>query len=179
MSVLLSRTALSALVFAAACADSTEAPTARPTAPADWPTYTEPEGRFSLRYPSDWYRSEGGGFYSYDVNSDTGPSGQIRPNEVKVEANVFETSGRTVCGSLKVDTSGEVDSIEAQATKTTLGGQPAREIVRGDPDPPTTLIRGISLVHEGNCILLIAYYTEETPDELPFAQIADSFEIHF
>ncbi len=184
MSVLLRRAALSVLalsacllVFASACAGS-DSP--RPTAPADWPTYTDPDGRFSLRYPSDWYRSESCALYSYDVNAVTGPSGKIRPNEVKVEADVFETSDRRFCGaSLQLDESGALDSVDPQATETTLGGQPAWEIVRDDPDPPSTLIRGIGLVHEGHCVLLTAYFTQKTPDEQPFEEIADSFEILF
>ena len=184
MSVLLRQAARSVLalsacllVLAASCADSTEAPTPRPTAPADWPTYTDPDGQFSLRYPSDWY-SSGGEIYSFDPTA-TGPPGSW-PSGVEIETDVFESAGRGFCGgALKLDASGALDSIDAEATDTTLGGQPAWEIVRDDPDPPTTLIRGISLVHKGHCILLVAYYTQETPHEQTFAQIADSFEILF
>jgi hypothetical protein len=185
MSVLLSRATLSVpalaaclLVFAAACADSTEAPTTRPTAPADWPTYTDPDGRFSLRYPDDWY-SSGGEIYSFDPSTATGSPGTY-PSGTEIETHVFESAGRGFCGgALKLDASGALVSIDAEATATTLGGQPAWEIVREDPDPPTARIHGISLVHEGYCITLVAYYTQETPDDQTFAQIADSFEILF
>jgi len=148
------------LVFAAACADSdtagptdiptdgasvtpglptdsaTPALTERPSAPADWAEYSDQDGRFSLRYPADWYGDVGrfgGAFYSFDPSSATGPPEGLTPYETKVEASITEARGLSGCGgALNLDPSGEVDSIDPQATETTLGGQPAREIVRDD-----------------------------------------------
>ena len=187
MSVLLRRAALSVLavsacllVFAAACANS-DAP--RPSAPADWLTYTDADGRYSLRYPTDWYRDVGafgGAFYSFDPSLATVPPEGLPQYETKVEASITEARGLSGCGgALNFDKSGEVDSTDPQATETTLGGQPARELVRDNHGFGLTRIRGISLVHEGYCILLIAYFTQDPPDEQTFQEIADSFEIHF
>jgi len=94
--------------------------------------------------------------------------------------SILPAPGRSGCGgALSLDASGEVDSIDPQATETTLGGQPAWEIVRDDPEDGLTLIRAISLIHEGYCIHLATYSRQEIPDEQTFEEIADSFEISF
>jgi hypothetical protein len=185
MSVLLGRTTVSAfalsaclLMFAAACADSTEAPTTRPTAPADWPTYTDPDGWFSLRYPTDWYSSDGE-IYSFDPGTVTSPFPEDYPMGVEIEIVRFEAPGST-CAAITVDLSGEIESINPAATETTLGGQRAwEEVVREGLDAPVTEARSISTVYAGYCIVFAAYYTHEAPDDGTFAKIAESFEILF
>lgn len=195
--------ALSAVLIFAACDDTgeqvpTDSPTAdatmtpgggtataapsgtatpRPTAPADWPEYTSADGKISLRYPSDWYES-GAQFTSYDPSTITDSPG-VPPEGLEVEAHAYEAAGLSVCGGVfNLDESGAAESVHHDAVETTLGGQPAWELVRDNfNDIPR--IHEISLLYKGNCIGIVAYYTQETPDEQTFAKIAESFTIDF
>src|SRR5574341_1252784 len=75
-----------------ATAEPTPSPTLStatlPPIPSDWPTYIDPGGLFSIRYPPTWVEVDGD-FFSYDpATSPDGPS--IDPESVKVEVNYYE-----------------------------------------------------------------------------------------
>ncbi|MEX0684110.1 MAG: hypothetical protein WD904_11155 [Dehalococcoidia bacterium] len=144
--------------------------------PVDWPTYTNPDGLFSLRHPPDWHELDNA-FYSYDPTEDG--SKILPPEEVKVEVNYYQAKGSTGCFALDIDPeTGEVSSVEPGATESTLGGEPAWDIVRTPPEiqEPATRAHSRALVREGLCMGIVAYFTQETPDESLFSQIASTLE---
>ena len=166
---------LAVAMLVVACADDEEEVLTRDgleTVPAAWLTFNHPEGLFSLRYPPDWHEV-GNAFYSYDPTQDGGKN--IRIGETKVEVNYYPAKGSTGCFALDLDPeTGEVSSVEPGATESILGGEPAWDIVRTPPDiqEPATRAHSIALVREGLCMGIVAYFTQETPDEALFSQIA-------
>ena len=147
-----------------------------PSVPVDWATYTDPEGLFSLRYPADWYEV-GGAFYSYDPVEDGGKL--IRIGETKVEVVYYPARGSTGCFAIDIDpATGEMVSVEPAATESTLGGEPAWDIVRTPPeiDEPATRAHSKALIREGLCIGIVAYFTQERPDEALFSQVASTLK---
>lgn len=191
------------LLLLSACGDGEEelaptsptltvAPTATPTAslaptpispssiPADWPSYADPEGRFTLRYPLDWHRGEAFDFYSNDPS--TFPVGRPLPPEViKVEVIYSTAIGSDVCGPvLKTNPeTGQVLGLLPGATPASLGGIDGGRLVRalGDPalEDGITRIEGLGVVVGDSCVLIVAYYTQQSPNIEIFSRIAGSF----
>jgi hypothetical protein len=154
-------------------------PTEGATVPADWNTYSAPDGLFGVRYPPEWF-AEGVSIYSKDPSELLTDPNYQPMDEVEVELGHYEARGSSACGPVYLDpATGEVQSIEPGATSTTLGGQPAWDIVRDEGHKAIqgtlTRIHGIATLYQGSCILVAAYFYQETPDEETFSQIVSSF----
>lgn len=184
------------LLFGLACADESEAPvpsdsaTATPsgelsspgaTAPDDWVTYVNPDGKFSLKYPADWFAKSDDDFISVDPTEPDGDG--PRPEVIEVEANHSPSKGSNACGGAQeVDpNTGESLGPREGSVPVTIDGLQGWRIIRlaGDPaiQGPFTRIDGVSVVYEGNCFHIAAYYTQEQPDELIFNQMLSSVEL--
>jgi hypothetical protein len=163
---------------------TTTPPTTSPTEPAippDWPNYPDPGGVFTVRYPSTWFQVEAQ-FFSSDPRA--WPANSQPPDMIQVEVSYFEAAGSDTCGAaISTDPkSGRELGPLPGATATSLGGQPAWELVRLPGDPATqgdfTRIHGIATVRQGYCFLITAYYTQENPDVPTFRQIASSLQFN-
>lgn len=160
-------------------ATETPAPTATPSIPEDWPTYADPGGLFTIRYPSTWLEIDGT-FFSSDPRTSGGYSQP--PDMVQVEISYREAAGSDTCGgTISTDLkSGEEIGPLPGTTATTLGGAPAWELMRVQGDPAIegdlTRIHRIAVVHGGYCLYITAYYTQQNPDVATFLDIASSFE---
>ncbi len=157
--------------------------------PDEWATYTDPRGRFTVRYPSTWELETAGeqrppgvvgvgdisvvSFFSYDRSEWTQP--YFPPNSVKVE--VF-------AASLEADlpTCQPEDSSSPRA----LGGVPGWEVLTvydtavdypGLPDESNfSRSHQVAADHVGYRFCLVAHFTGADPDETTFLQIASSFQ---
>jgi hypothetical protein len=187
-----------ALALAAACADSTDdatgppapsgTPAATPTptqppdaagggageatvipitpfpspspAPADWATYSDPGGRFTVRYPASWFANDGilSTFKIGEVGS------TFPPDSTKVDVSVAPVNILSYCEP-------------PGASAATLGGISGWQGVTlfGDRPDGLTRIHGMSVIDQGYCFHVAAYFYQENPDEATFMQIVDSF----
>jgi len=167
----------------------TEAPTVFETpspspaqVPADWRTYADPGGLFTIRYPPNWLEIAGD-LYSSDPRKADMPGYGLPPEMIKVEVTYFEAAGSDTCGGIiSTDVnSGENLGLLSGATATTLGGVAGGELIRVEGDPAISeehLIRihAISVIHLGYCLNLAAYYTQQSPDIDIFLEIVSTFE---
>jgi hypothetical protein len=157
-------------------ASSSPAATPSPV-PADWPTYSDPGGLLTIRYPTSWLEIDGD-FYSSDPTAKSGPS--LAAEIVKVEVNYYPAAGSTACGGLSVDPATGEGSPTPGATATTLGGVLAWRLVREPGDPAIeghlTRIEGVSAIYKGNCFIVAAYYTQQKPDVAAFERILSTFK---
>jgi hypothetical protein len=145
------------------------------TVPDDWPTFTDPDGRFTLRYPLGWFPSED---EISSVDPSTSPDGSTE--WILLELNVSPDDGGGGCGVLKYDsTTGEV-SPHPNATTVQLGSISAWKIVRDEDDPqlhhPYTRIEAVSVIYNGYCFNIPAYFTQQDPDVNVFSQIISTFQ---
>src|SRR5574341_1396494 len=187
--------AASPTVTVSPASSATSPPTATPTAnatrdsatpagvSADWKTYSDPGGLFTLRYPPNWFQSPGQAqFSSKDLSTLTTTE---RPSEaVVVEVVHYTAAGSTACGgALSVDPKSGEGFPQTGASPTTLGGLTAWESVRlpGDPaiEGGLTRIQVISVIYKGYCFIVAAYFTQQTPDIATFLEVADTFHFQF
>jgi hypothetical protein len=170
-------TSTSTLVSQSAAATTVPAPL--PTAPADWPTYTDHSGLFSLQYPTDWTQN-GAAFYSYDPTSSfNDPRPDLPPDVVKVEVSASPVWGGG-CSPVSLEpTTGEIVEVSPDAVETTLGGQPAWRFSNISALDGTTKILGVVSVYGDTCTRLTAYDTRDEGDTAFFDQMIQSFEFHF
>ncbi len=175
-------TALSTPI-AATQPSATPATTVTPgPAPADWKTYSDPGGLFTIAYPPNWFERNGP-IYSADPDTWDKLNVDLPPEVVKVEVGYYEAAGSSACVALDVDPkSGQGSPVEG-ATPATLGGLPAWQIVReaGDPllNEPMTRIQGIAVIYKGQCFSVTAYFTQEFPEVAAFLQMVASFQFRF
>jgi hypothetical protein len=159
---------------------SSASPIPATSVPAQWQTYSDPSGLYSLQFPADWYVSSGQAqFSSYDFTRLSTPG---RPEEAMVvEVFAQEAVGLAGCGSaISVDPATGVATPAAGAIPRELGGEPAWGLVRVAPDPAIegglTRIESVSVVREGQCFNVVAYFTQQVPASDLFAQIVSTFE---
>jgi hypothetical protein len=172
---------------AEATADATPEPTVTltpepsPDATANWKTYVDPGGLFTVRYPPTWFQSAGQAqFSSYDLSSLTSVSRP--PESATVEVSYRDAAGSDTCGgTLSVDPKGGQDLGPLPgATPTILADVPAWQLVRekGDPaiaEEDLTRIHRVSVIYKGYCALITAYYTQGNPDVSTFEEIVSTF----
>jgi hypothetical protein len=155
-----------------------------PPVPDDWPTYTEPQGFFSIRYPPTW-SAKGGSLWSFDTSSfdpDTGV-GPRPPDLIEVEMGYYDAAGSSGCGGLErvPGTVGSGDASDFARAPTvapaTLGGVPGGQLIRVFDPPEGDLIRihGISVIHKGYCFNFAAYFAQENPDQETFLTDEETF----
>ncbi len=144
--------------------------------PDDWATYTDPEGRLALRYPSTWFR-EGGIIKSWDPGTWDKP--WFPPNSTKVDAGYSSVAAADTCGGRQIVDLQTGETVPRPGdTPATLGGVNGWQgITLFDPSTSNGVTRAhaISVIHQGYCFLITAYFTEGSADEATFSQIADSF----
>ena len=162
---------------ASVTADVSSAPTPVATVPADWLTYTDPDARFTVRYPPDWFPGKD---EISSVDPSTIPDGSVE--SILVELNWRPDDGYG-CSVLQYDpTTGEV-SPEPGATAVQLSGVSAWKIVREPGDPllndPGTRIEAISAIYNGYCFNIAGYFTQQDPDVNVFSQITGTFQFTF
>ena len=155
--------------------------------PADWATYADPQGRFTLRYPPTWELETAGAkppsgglgisvvsFFSYDRGAWTQP--YFPPNSVKVEVHAVSLDADVAkCGDPEVSSSPSL-----------LGGAPAWETLTvydtaadypGLPDESKlSRFHQVAADHDGYRFCLVALFAGADPDETAFLQIVDSFK---
>lgn len=153
-------------------------PSPSPPVPADWPTYTDPGRKFSLRYPPTWF-AEDYSLYSADPRTFDPLAVGLPPEVVKVEFGYYEAKGSTGCDTLSIDPATGLGTPREGATRTTLGDIEAWEIIRkagdGTFEGNFTQIHGIAAIHSGYCFFVTAYFTQAEPDTKTFLQIASSY----
>ena len=163
-------------------ASPTPNPTPVLTVPADWKTYTDASGLFTIRYPVSWFQTPGQAqFSSYDLSTLT--TSKRPPETLTVEVEEREASGSDSCGgTISPDPkSGEQLGPLPGATATTLGDVEAWEMIRtkGDPaisEEDLSRIHRIAVIRGGLCAFITAYYTQQNPDVQTFLQITRSFK---
>ncbi len=153
--------------------------------PDDWPTYTEPQGFFSVRYPPTW-SAKAGSLWSFDTSSfapDTG-EGPRPPDLIEVEMGYYDAAGLSGCGGALDRVPGTTGSGRAEdfilapdAAPATLGGVPGGQLIRVFDPPEGDLIRihGISVIHKGYCFNFAAYVHQENPDQETFLTDEETF----
>ncbi len=143
-----------------------------PPIPADWPTFTDPSGRYTFRYPPDWHPNplipEGGQPRVTSWDPTTWDKPYFAPNGIMVWIAY-----------------GPIDKVEAapsEATDTTLAGEPAREFIRvydtsedcrGCPPKESRKTREHVVVadHNGYRFYMVGVFAGENLDETTFLQI--------
>ena len=156
----------------------TSTATPEPDAATSWPLYADPEGLFTVRYPTSWFEEEGR-FFSRNPASFQGVAGRP-PDAVVVEMNYHAEDGSSGCGvALQIDPQTRRGAPAPDATPTSLDGVPAWRVVRLQGDPviqeDLTSVEAVSLLHQGYCFNLAAYFTVADPDENIFSQIIGTF----
>jgi hypothetical protein len=158
-----------------------QTPTAEATvtssATADWESYSDPGGKFTIRYPQSWFESDGS-LYSRDPATFKGGY-DPEPDVAEVEIGYYPDDGVSGCGVLSVDPDTGQVSPQADATPVKLGGESAWQLVREPGDPAIegelTRIQAISLIYKGYCFNIAAYFTQEIPDVAAFEEIVGTF----
>ncbi len=155
-----------------------------PPVPDDWPTYTEPQAFFSVRYPPTW-SAKGASLWSFDTSSFNPATGEgpRPPDLIEVEMGYYDAAGSSGCGGLD-RVPGTVGSGDASdfapalgVAPATLGGVPGGQLIRVFDPPEGDLIRihGISVIHKGYCFLFTAYFAQENPDQETFLTDEETF----
>jgi len=142
-----------------------------PPVPADWASYTDPEGRFTFRIPGDWFVSQGGAVISWDPATWSKP--YFPPNSTKVDVVVLPLNG------------GITGCEPTGGTPASLGGIEGWQVVQqNDPTADTPSIpedskirrsHAVAADYKGSRYCLSALFTQDVPDEVTFSQIVDSF----
>lgn len=169
-----------AVATASTTAAGTPPPTSAP-APTDWQTYQDPEGRFTIQYPADWYDTSGQAqFSSHDIEALTSP--QRPPESVIIEVSFNDARGSDTCaGTLSIDPgTGEIQGPLNEAMPTSLDGVDAWEVIKEaedlEKDEGLTRVHRVATVVDASCVFITAYYTQEDPDAELFNRIVDSFQ---
>jgi hypothetical protein len=136
-------------------------------APAGWHTYTDPEGRFSFRYPEGWYDLTNWlgmpSVASWDQQS--WQQRDYPPGAIRVDLTV---------GPIEEGVSERPPEAMDATLDTEAGWQFGYAF-----DPSLGPARNHALVvdHDGYRFMLIGWFADEHPDETTFLAIARSF--HF
>jgi hypothetical protein len=147
--------------------------------PDDWAVYTDPEGRFTVRYPPTWSANDYS-LYSFDTSSldpDTWSRTDLPSELIEVEMGFYEAVGSSGCGHQSIDAKTGKGSPDPGAAPATLGGVSGWQglTVFDERRDGLTRIHGISVIYQGYCFHIAAYFYQKDPDEATFLQIADSF----
>lgn len=151
--------------------------------PADWPTYRDPDGRFTLRYPRSWFIQDG-------ATSKVRPPGEL--TTILSTFQLGTVGPRFPRGSIKVDVIVQLNDpanppgancqlLPEGAMAASLGGDAGWERVTGyapsyDSSPDgVTRSHAIAAFRNGYCFSLTVYFAQDNPDETTFLQIASSF----
>jgi len=156
-----------------------------PPVPDDWPTYTEPQAFFSVRYPPTW-SAKGASLWSFDTSSFNPATGEgpRPPDLIEVEMGYYDAAGSSGCGGALDRVPGTTGSGLAQdfvpapdTAPATLDGIPGGQLIRVFDPPEGDLIRihGFSVVHKGYCFLFTAYFAQENPDQETFLTDEETF----
>lgn len=154
--------------------------------PKDWPTYTDPKGFFTVRYPPTW-SANNYSLYSFDTSSldpNSWSRSDLPPELIEVEMGYYDAAGSSGCGALDrapgTTGSGSAEDFVAApgAAPATLGGVSGSQGVTVFNDSPDglTRIHGISVIYRGYCFNFTAFFYQKNPDEATFLQIASSFK---
>lgn len=150
-----------------------------PPVPTDWVTYSDPDGRFTLRYPPTWFLQDG-------ATSKVRPPGELTTIFYSFDPSIGGT--RFPLNSLKVDlivfaprTGNDCRSPLEGATPAALGGSAGWErLISFAPSydasaSGVTRSHLVAAFHDGYCFSLTAYFAQDNPDEATFLQIVNSF----
>ncbi|TMG03211.1 MAG: hypothetical protein E6I03_04390 [Chloroflexi bacterium] len=139
----------------------THAPTATPTVPEDWFTYSVPETGITLRYPPSWYALKDGGIYSWDPATWNRPS--YPPESMAV--------------SIIYGSSEFAEPRPAEAMDFSVAGYSGWQITYSkNPanDDGLTRVHEIALQTGASTLFVIASFSQTNPDERTFSQIVNS-----
>ena len=150
-------------------------PTAAPSVPADWLTFTSPDGLFTLRYPPSWFleipptpppspQALGWGvgyLFSFD-RSDGGP--KFPDNGAKVDLEVSIPAPGYDC---RVQPS---DALVA-----TLGGVEGWRVDRALSDVPGSSVTAVRAYAQGYCFKISGYFGPNYNDQGTFDDIVGSW----
>ena len=148
-------------------------PSASPDAvPADWSTYSDPDGRFSLAYPSTWFLQDGGTSKVRPAGELTSIFSSYQPGTVSefpasglkvdlyVRAPVPGSDCRSAPEGATTDTLGDVSGWRRLISETSQGG--GRSVV-------------VAAYREGYCYSLTAYFGTANTDDAIFSRIVGAF----
>jgi len=142
--------------------------------PADWPTYSDPGGLFTIRYPADWFQVENS-VSSVDPST-ADKSAYADSIHFEFSANRYDGYG---CGVLAFDLASGQVAPQPGSTQSSLGGIPAWKIVREPGDPflndPYTRIEAVSTIQSGYCFNMAGYFKQQNPDGAIFSQVVSTF----
>ena len=151
--------------------EGTVVPIAMPLAspqpvPDSWPTYTDPEGRITFRYPADWY----------DLTDWLGMPSVASWDQQTWQQRGYPTSAiRVDVTVLPIDEG--LAERPPEALDVTLDGKAGWQFgYMFDPSLGPAGNHVIVVDHGGYRFMLIGWFADENPDETTFLQIADSFE---
>ncbi len=134
-------------------------PSADAIVPADWLTYRDPEGRFTVRYPPLWF-AERGGFSTFKLGS-VGP----RFPEEAIKIDVGYTPESQLGGCTK----------DPQATQVQIAGETAWLVVKNYQDPVVTRSYQAWVPYHGYCYAMLALFSQRQPDDELFMKFVNSF----
>jgi|SRR5439155_7537989 len=146
--------------------------------PTDWPTYSDPTGLFTIRYPANWFHTENS---VSSVDSSTADKGAYA-DSIHFEFSANRYDGYS-CGVLVYDIATGNVAPEQGATPSSLGGVSAWKILREPGDPflndPYTRIEAVSAIYKGYCFNIAGYYIQQNPDAGIFDQVAATLKFKF
>jgi hypothetical protein len=134
--------------------------TPSPTAPADWATYADPDGRFTLRYPPGWY-AENGVFSTFKLGS-VGPT--FPPGAMKIDVSFVP---RAQLGSCETN---------QPASRTSVASKPAQRLIKNITGSDVTLTDQIWIDLNPWCVGITAQVAGNPDGETLFNQFLASLE---
>src|SRR5439155_25141481 len=141
----------------------THAPTATPTVPEDWFTYSVPEAGLTLRYPPAWYALKDGGIHSWNPSGWTSP--YIPPESVSIDV----IYGPSENAEPRPTGAADFSIAAGSGWEITYPRNPAI-------DDGLTRVHQIAIEKGKFTLFIIASYSQANPDEGTFSQIVNSLQ---
>lgn len=141
----------------------TPKPTPLVTVPADWKTYSDPGGLFSVRYPASWF-AENGIVSNFQLGT-VGPT--FPPDGVKLDVGAVPFGQLTSCAT-----------PAPGAIATTVGGRQGWSVVQDDPS--TFAGHSIQVFVDGDeyCYAVLALFASDVRQYAVFDQFLSGLEFH-
>jgi hypothetical protein len=135
-------------------------PSADTVIPADWLTFTNPDGRYTVQYPPNWF-AEDGHFSTFKL----GTVSRFPEEAIKIDISYAPESQLGGCTS------------EPGATDISVGMQPATIVSRDYTGSVVTRSHNIRWSYHGYCYAMTVLFSQAKPDDETFMVFVSSLRL--